>query len=96
MRLSGNSCLVDGCGALRLGGVGVKWELRAWKGGCELGGSCLWGGVDGAASLSDMRGGGVDPGQYCTLNDLSIAAMDIGRLRMSRESVLFFPNLLRS
>ena len=60
MRLSGDSRLRDGCGALRLGGVGVKWESRARKGGGELGGACLHGGVDWAAALCDGHGGGID------------------------------------
>ena len=37
MRPGGDSRLGDGCGALCLGGVGVKWEPRARKGGGELG-----------------------------------------------------------
>ena len=40
----------------------MKWESRAQKGGGELGGACLRGGVDGAAALRDKRGGGVDRG----------------------------------
>ena len=47
---------------LRLGGVGVKWESRARKGGGELGGAHLRGGVDGAEALRDKRGGDVDRG----------------------------------
>ena len=43
-----------------LGSVGVKWELRAQKGGGELGGARLLGGVDGPTTLCDERGGGVD------------------------------------
>ena len=56
------SRLGDGCGALRLGGVGVNWGLRARGGGGESGGACLWGGVDGVAVLCDDSGGGVDRG----------------------------------
>ena len=62
MRLGDASRLGDGCGALRLGGVEVKWESRARKGGGELGGAYLRGGVDGAAALRNERGGGVDRG----------------------------------
>ena len=62
LHLLGYSCLGDGCGALCLGGVGVYWESRARKGGGELGGACLWGGVDGVASLHDEHGCGVDRG----------------------------------
>ena len=63
MRLGGDSLLGDDCGALHLGGVGVKWESQARKGGVELGGVCLRGGVDGPADLRDhRRGGGVDRG----------------------------------
>ena len=40
----------------------MKWKSRARKGGGELGGACLQGGVDGAAALSDKRGVGVDHG----------------------------------
>ena len=40
----------------------MKWESRARKGGVELGGACLWGGVDRAAALCDERGGGVSRG----------------------------------
>ena len=56
------SRLGDGCGALRLGGVGVNWVLRAQEGGGESGGACLRGCVDGAAVLRDECGGGVDRG----------------------------------
>ena len=35
---------VNDFGALRLGGVGVKWESRALKGGGELGGDSIQGG----------------------------------------------------
>ena len=61
-RLSDASRLGNGCGALRLGGVGVKWESWARKVGGELGGACQRGGVDGATALCDERGGGVDRG----------------------------------
>ena len=54
--------LRDGCVALRLGGVGVKWRSRARKGGGEFIEDCLRGGVDGAAVLRDECGGGVDHG----------------------------------
>ena len=47
---------------LRLSGVGVKWELKARKGGGELGGACLRGGVDKAEALRDKHGGGVNHG----------------------------------
>ena len=57
-----SSCLGDGCGAFRLGGVVVNWVLRAREGGGESGGACLRGGGDGAAVLRDERGGGVDRG----------------------------------
>ena len=40
----------------------MKEESRARKVGGELGGACLWGGVDGAAALRDEHGGGVDRG----------------------------------
>ena len=35
------SRLGDGCGAFRLGGVGVNWGSRAQKGGVEFRGACL-------------------------------------------------------
>ena len=54
------SRLGDGCGTLRISGVGVNWGLRAREGGGESGVTCLWGGVDGVAVLCDERGGGVD------------------------------------
>ena len=56
------SRLGDGCGALRLGGVGVNRELRAREGGGESMGGCLRVGVDGAAVLRYECGGGVDRG----------------------------------
>ena len=40
----------------------MKWESQARKGGGELGGARLRGGVDGPAALCDKCGGGVDPG----------------------------------
>ena len=40
----------------------MKWESQVQKGGGELVGDCLWGGVDGAADLRDERGGGVNRG----------------------------------
>ena len=40
----------------------MKWESRARKGGVELGGACLRGGVDGPAALHVERGGGVNCG----------------------------------
>ena len=40
----------------------MKWESRARKGGGELGGDCLRGGVDGPAALHVERGGGVNCG----------------------------------
>ena len=40
----------------------MKWELRARKGGGELGRARLRGGVDGPAALGDEHGGGVDRG----------------------------------
>ena len=61
-RLGDASRLGDGCGALRLGSVGVKWGSQARKGGGEFGGDCIRGGVDGAAVLREKRGGGVDRG----------------------------------
>ena len=51
--------LGDGCGALSLGAVGVKWGSWARKGEGEFGGDCLQGVVDRAAVLRDERGGGV-------------------------------------
>ena len=62
LRLGDASHLRDGCGTLRLGGVGVKWESQARKGGGELGGACLWERVYGAAALGENCGGGVDRG----------------------------------
>ena len=47
MRLGDAYRLGDGWVTLRLSGVEVKWESQAHKGGVELGGACLWGGVDG-------------------------------------------------
>ena len=61
LALSRDSRLGYGCGALRLGGVGVKWESRARKRGGELGGSRIQGDVDRPA-LCDERGGGVNCG----------------------------------
>ena len=40
----------------------MKWESRARKGGGELGGYRLQGGVEGAPVLRDECGGGVDRG----------------------------------
>ena len=62
MCIGGDYCRGYGCGTLLLVGVGVNWESQARKGGGELGGACLWGGVDGTATLHDKRGGGVDRG----------------------------------
>ena len=62
LRLGGASRLGDGCGVLRLSGVGAKWESRARKGGGVLWGACLRGGVDGSAALRDKQGGGVNRG----------------------------------
>ena len=62
MRIGGDSRLGDGCGALHIGGVGLKWESKVRKGGGELGEARLRGGVDGPAALRDGRGGGVNRG----------------------------------
>ena len=40
----------------------MKWESRAQKGGGELGGDCLRGGVDRPAALRDERRGDVERG----------------------------------
>ena len=62
MRLGDALRLVDGCGALRLCCVGIKWGSRVRKRGGEFGGAFLRGGDDRAAVLRDGRGGGVNCG----------------------------------
>ena len=55
--------LVDGCGALRLGGLRVNWGLQSREGGCDSRGACMRGrGVDGVGFFSDERVGGIDSG----------------------------------
>ena len=55
MRPGGDSRLGDGCGALRLSGVEVKWGSRLHKEGGELGWVCLQGGVDGATNQNSLN-----------------------------------------